>query len=214
MTPVDLASEWLRLTERYRRMSDGEIVSLAQQASELTEAAQQALAGEVSRRRLTIPAKEPLPPPEPEPDPDSPYAADRELIEVRKVWSLSDALQLQYLLDRAGIPFYLGEEKARSVDAVASSFGSGVSVRVMRVGWPWAWQAMENYEPANEPVESEEEWREIPVRCPKCRSTDVIFDRLAPDRSTTLKEKSEPQFEWVCDSCGYRWLDDGMLRGR
>jgi hypothetical protein len=76
---------------------------------------------------------------------------------------------------------------------------------------PWAWQAMRDYEPANEPVEFEEEWREIPAQCPRCRSTDVIFLRLVPDRSTALKEKVEPQFEWVCDSCGHRWLDEGML---
>src|SRR5262249_2042007 len=107
MARADLASEWLRLAERYRQKSDGELGALAQQESELTEAARQTLAGEVTRRCLGMSPKNPPPPPEPEPDPDSPYAQDRELVEVRKVWSLRDALQLQALFDLAGIPFYM-----------------------------------------------------------------------------------------------------------
>jgi hypothetical protein len=205
MVRADLASEWLRLAERYRQMSDGELVALARQDSELTEAAQQTLAGEVSRRGLTLPRKNPPPSPEPEPDPDSPCAQDRELIEVRKVWSLQDALQLQAPLDLAGIPFYLGEEKARRADAVTSSFGNGVSVRVMRVGRPWAWQAMRDYAPVSERAEPpDEEWQEIPVHCPKCQSTEVAFERLVPDRATALRDKLEPQFEWACHACGNR----------
>jgi hypothetical protein len=40
-------------------------------------------------------------------------------VEICTVWSLSDGLQLQTLLDRAGIPFFMGPEKATGVEAVA-----------------------------------------------------------------------------------------------
>src|SRR5215468_53422 len=174
MASSDAASEWLRLTAHYRRMGDGELLSLARDPSKLTEAAQQVLKAEFSARHLELPPpEEPVPPPEPEPDPDSPYAEDRELVEIGTVWSLSDALQLQWLLDRAGIPFYMGDEKATGVDKITANFAKGVSVKVMRVGLPYAWQAMQNYEPANEPPEQKEDPRvwddEIPVTCPKCR---------------------------------------------
>jgi rubrerythrin len=87
-------------------------------------------------------------------------------------------------------------------------------VKVMRVGVPWAWQAMANYEPANEPLpEKEEEGKEIPVVCPRCRSTDVIFERLKKE-SQTVKDAPDQKFEWSCDSCGYQWEDEGVARER
>jgi DNA-directed RNA polymerase subunit M/transcription elongation factor TFIIS len=210
---ADSASEWLRLSEHYRRMSDGELLLLARDFSALTKAAQQVLAGEVSVRRLQAPPPEMnLAPPVPEPQPGSPYAEERELVEISQVWSLSDALQLQWLLDRAGLPFFMGTENATGVDAVTSNFGEGVSVKVMRVGVPWAWQAMADYEPADEPPpEKEDEGKEIPVACPKCRSTDVIFERLTL-RPQTVKASLDPKFEWTCDSCGYQWEDEGVAR--
>jgi hypothetical protein len=122
---------------------------------------------------------------------------DRELVEICVVWSLADALQLQTLLDWAGIPFFMGAGKATCVDSVTSNFAEGVSVQVMRVGLPWAWQPMLDYEPANEPPQAqEEEWREIPVRCPKCHSTEVIFERLILEPQTR-REESTSKYEWT-----------------
>ncbi len=215
MALSDAAAEWLRLTAHYRRMSDGELLALARNPDALTEAAQQVLNAEFSARRLELPPpEEPALPPEPEPDPDSPYAEDRELVELCKVWSLPDALQLQWLLDRSGIPFYLGDEKVTGVDKLTSNFASGVSVKVMRVGYPWAFQAMRDYQPANEPPSAEEEkgeLPEVPVTCPKCCSADVVFERLCPPPSTE-EEEPDSNFEWTCDSCGYQWEDKGILK--
>jgi DNA-directed RNA polymerase subunit M/transcription elongation factor TFIIS len=216
MATSDAASEWLRLTAHYRGMSDGELLSLARDSSKLTEAAQQILKAEFSARHLELPPPgEPGPPPEPETDPDSPYAEDRELVEIRTVWKLPDALQLQWLLDRAGIPFYMGDEKATGVDKVMSNFGGGVSVKVMRVGSPYAGQALKNYQPANEPPEEQEGphpgEEEIPIACPKCRSTEVVFEGLA-SAPTTKDNDSSQNFQWVCDSCGYEWDDEGIVK--
>jgi hypothetical protein len=175
------AAEWLRLADRYRQMSDDDLVALARQESELTDVAQQALASEISQRRLKVqPEETPAPAPSPPPISESTYEEDRELVEIRTVWSLPDALQLQTLLDRAGIPFFMGPEKATCVDAVTSNFSDGISTQVMSIGLPWANQALKNYFPADEPPpEPEEEVADISVRCPKCQSTEVIFDRAA-----------------------------------
>jgi DNA-directed RNA polymerase subunit M/transcription elongation factor TFIIS len=212
MEIVDPTAEWRRLSEHYRRMSDNELLVLARQNSELTEAAQRALADEVCQRGLKLQPEKLSVPPNPEPQPDSPYAEDRELIEICTVWSFPDALQLQMLLDRVGIPFFMGPEKARGVDAVTSNFVNGVSVRVMRIGLPWTHQALQNYTPANEPGPKQEiELCELPVRCPKCHSTEVIFDRLLTDPAAATG-KSPTQYEWTCDSCGNQWKDDGTAR--
>ncbi|MGP8143953.1 MAG: hypothetical protein ACLQBU_18975 [Terriglobales bacterium] len=231
MEALDPAEEWRYLSERYRQMSDEELLALAPQSSELTHVAQQALASEMSRRGLKLQPEEPAPPPEPVLDPDSPYAEDRELVEIRTVWSMSDALQLQSLLDGAGIPFFMGPEKATSAGAVTSNFANGVSVKIMSVGAPWARQAMMNYAPENEPApKPDEELSEPVVRCPKCHSEEVVFDGLINDgligdgqidddqnkhgqigEPPAATNQAQPKFEWTCDSCGHRWKDDGVV---
>src|SRR5690348_136986 len=115
MELIDQAGEWRRLAEHYRQMTDEELLAIARQISALTEGAQDALKQEISNRRLKIPSGEPSRRPEPPPDVpefDDPYAEDRELIHIATVWSLRDALKLQYVLDVAGIPFYMGPQKA------------------------------------------------------------------------------------------------------
>jgi len=211
MTDLDPAGEWRGLSERYRGMSDEELVVLARESSALTDVAQQALTQEISYRKLQVPPEETPPPPDLEPDPESPYAEDRQLVELCTVWSLRDALQLQTLLDRAGIPFFMGPEKATGVDQVTSDFLKGVSVQVMRIGLPWTRPVMLNYEPADEPGRKPEP-EELPVRCPKCGSTEVVLGRLVTESPTAKDSPPHPQFEWTCDPCGHQWEDDGIVR--
>jgi DNA-directed RNA polymerase subunit M/transcription elongation factor TFIIS len=215
MEALDPAAEWLRLSEHYRQMSDNELLVLARRNSDLTEVAQQTLAQEISQRRLKLQPEEPPAPLPAEPPADSSstnadsYDEDRELVEICVVWSLSDALQVQTLLDRAGIPFLMGPENATGVDAVTSNFVNGVSVKIMQIGVPWARQAMLNYTPANEP-RPKEELSELPIYCPKCHSTEVVFERLTT-APTSAPEDSSSKFEWTCDVCGYHWEDEGIL---
>ena len=217
MQTLDPAGEWLRLSEHYRQLSDDELVGLALQTSEFTDVAQQALAQEIANRRLKLPPDESATARRPEPQPDSaedgesPYAEDRELVVIRTVWSLADALKLQSLLDRAGIPFYMGLEKATGVDAVTSNFANGLSVQIMRVGVPWARQALQQYFPGDEPPqEKADESDNVAIHCPKCHSTEVVFEDL--DRGPENSEgKPSSKFKWTCDSCGHEWEDDGLV---
>jgi DNA-directed RNA polymerase subunit M/transcription elongation factor TFIIS len=211
MQTPDPAAEWQQLSERYRQMNDDDLLALARQSFKLTDVAQQTLASEMSIRRLKLRPEEVPTPPIPSPQAESVYDEDRELVEIRTVWSLADAIQLQALLDRAGIPFFLGPEKATDVGELTSNFSKGISVQVMNIGL-WARQALMNYTPANEPPpEPEEELGDVAVRCPKCHSTEVIFDRLV-DEATNAPDAS-PKFEWTCDSCGHRWEDDAVEKG-
>jgi DNA-directed RNA polymerase subunit M/transcription elongation factor TFIIS len=213
MATQDAATEWRRLSELYGQMADGELLALARKQSELTEVAQGALANEMSFRKLKLQPEEPATPAKPERPLNPAYDEDRKLVEIRTVWSLADALQLQQLLDRAGIPFFMGPEMATGVDAVTSNFVNGVSVKIMNIGVPWAQQALQYYEPANEPEEvKEEEHGEIEVRCPKCHSAEIVFDSLHGDEPAGEKDSAQ-EFEWTCDACGHRWKDDGVVGG-
>jgi DNA-directed RNA polymerase subunit M/transcription elongation factor TFIIS len=221
MATLGPAGEWLRLSEHYRQLSDDELIALAQRPSELTDAAQQLLAGEISRRKLEVPPIEDDKQSEAEPtasgdleSDDDPYADDRELVDLRTVWSSSDAVQAQRLLDLANIPFFMGPEKATRAEAVTSNFSKGVAVQVMSVGLPWPRQAMQHYEPANEP--RDEQWEkdaEVAVRCPKCHSTEVVFDELINEPAAT-DGPSLPRYRWTCDACGNEWEDEGVETGK
>ena len=141
-----------------------------------------------------------------DPDAADPYAEDRELFEICTVWSLRDALQVQSMRDVAGIPFFMGEEKATSVDSVMSNFSLGVSVKIMRIGWPWAVRALKHYEPKDEPASEKQEWdEEVDVRCPSCRSKDILFEELVETANSV-----PPKFKWTCNVCGHAWQDDGI----
>ena len=222
METLDPAAEWLRLSERYRQMTDDELLALGRQSSEMTEVAQQVLAQEISRRKLKLEPAEPTPE-EPTEEPPTPltsekpsgpdiYAKDRELVEICAVWSFSDAIQAQRLLDTAGIPFFMGPEKATGVDAVTSNFADGVSVQIMSVGLPWARQALQHYKPANEPASGkDEELDDLAMRCPKCHSTEVVFEGLVSEPAGAI-DNSSSKYEWTCDSCGHQWEDEGILK--
>jgi DNA-directed RNA polymerase subunit M/transcription elongation factor TFIIS len=237
MDTLDPAGEFLRITERYRQMSDDELLVLMPHSSELTPFAQQALANEVRQRGLQaeveVEDKGPSarsqfkPPPaffeyeSPKlrdsagydfPSPDSSYEEDRKLVELCTVWSVRDALKVQTILDGLGIPFFMGPENATGVDEVASNFANGVGVRIMQIGLPWAGPAMRHYEPEDDPTPKvNEELDEILVRCPKCHSTEVVFEGRAPEPGKAMDESSR-EFKWTCDSCGHQWEDDGVVK--
>jgi len=215
MSTLDSPGELLRLSEHYRRMTDEELIALARDPSALTDMAQHALAMEVSQRRLKVPALEVKPrgevrpPAPPSEEDDDPYAEDRELFEICKVWSLRDALQVQRLLDSASIPFFMGPGLATGVDGGTMNFADGLSVKIMRIGWPWAWEVMQSYSPKDAPPEPKwEELGEGVIRCPRCRSTEVVFDRLIGSRTDP---KSPRRFKWTCSSCDHEWEDEGVL---
>jgi hypothetical protein len=242
MSALDHAGEFLRISERYRQMSDEEIQVLIPQTDKLTPFAQQALASEIRQRGLKaeVADEKPSVPSRLNPsrsrfereapkfpdrdsdnsfdgesadDSDSPYAEDRKLVTLCTVWSVRDALKLQWVLDRAGFPFFMGPEKATGVDTVTSDFTQGIEVQIMRVAFPWVRQVMKNYYPEDDPPPVEDEVpKELYVRCPQCHSADVVFESRASEPGKAVDESSH-EFRWSCDSCGHRWEDDGVAKG-
>jgi hypothetical protein len=105
----------------------------------------------------------------------------------------------------------MGAEKATDVAAVTSNFSDGVDVQIMRIGVPWARQAMHDYSPKNDPFPKEEDdLNELPVRCLKCNSTEVIFGSLGSEEE--IAEGPTSKFDWTCDACGNHWEDDGVVK--
>jgi len=206
------AAESLRLTQHYRQMSDDELIELAQDSSELTELAQGALKQEIFARKLKVPPAEEPSKPQPDSQVDEledEYAEDRSLVELCTVWSRNDALKVEELLNAVDIPFFMGPERATTVDKVTSRFSDGVPVEVMQIGFPWAIAAIKNYVPADAPPEPKDDTEDVDIHCPKCHSTDVVFEHLSDDPENGGRVTSQ-KFDWTCASCGYSWEDDGV----
>jgi len=55
---IHAAGEWLRPSEHYWGMTDGELIAIARDRSKLTEIAQQILAQELSQRKLKVEPEE------------------------------------------------------------------------------------------------------------------------------------------------------------
>lgn len=195
-------------------MTDDEILDLARQESELTELAREALKNEMLQRRLKLEIA-PAPPPEPASDDESSDDDDdRQLVRLTYVWCAEDALQIQKRLDYAEVPFFIGPEMATSVDAVTSNFADGLAVQVMKVSEPYAWAAIQYYKKVYDPIEEAEakgEIKDVPVRCPKCKSDEVIFDKVISEIKDP-EDDASAKFQWTCDSCGYQWQDDGVVK--
>ncbi|HTM36722.1 MAG TPA: hypothetical protein VL156_08245 [Terriglobales bacterium] len=215
MDTLGPASETLRLTENYRQMSDDELIDLARHRSELTDMAQGILSQEISSRKLKVPPADQRSPerfaaPENAQDAESPFDEDRELVNFCFVWSRRDAEQLQKLLLNAGIPFYIGPEKAASVEEVRSNFSDGLDVLVMRIAEHATLNALKYYEPQDEPYkESDAQSENLAIHCPKCHSADVVFEDaggVEPEDDTVTQK-----FAWECAACGYKWEDQGVV---
>lgn len=220
MDTLDPAAEYLRLAGHYRQMSDEELLLLIPQRDELTPSAQQALASEVRHRGLKVEAKleekpfadssfegpklrQESPPPDvhidDSPDGDTAYEEERKLVELCTVWSLRDALKLQHILDVAGIPFFMGAEKATGVGKVTSNFANGVSVQIMQVGMPWAAPLLQNYFPEDDPAPQESKETDAPpIRCPRCNSEEGVFNGLTAAARSPSHNLSQ-KFQWTCD---------------
>ncbi len=148
------------------------------------------------------------------------------MVRLTTVWSRRDAEQLQEILLQAGIPFCVGPEKATSVDEVRSSFSDGLEVRVMKAAFPYVQSCLRHYEPQDEPPEEKiDDDPDLAVHCPKCHSTDVVFEHLAGAQGSEEEDDSEEtdadevenesataarKFDWTCAACGYKWEDDGV----
>jgi len=216
MDAVDRVEQWRQVSEHYRSLTDDELIAIARQKSELTDVAQQALDAEVLHRKLEIPPELPDDEPElavlPEPEPGSPYEPERQLAEIETVYSLRDARQLQQLLEADGIPCFMGDEKATDANAVRSNFANGVTVKIMRIGIPYATRARRAFQPEDDPShdqkERDEDIQADPLICPKCKSDQVFLEEVEPD---SAKPGTATKFEWSCDACGHHWENDGIL---
>jgi hypothetical protein len=213
MSDFDPNRDWRQLSEEYAAMNDDELQAVADDACELTDIARQVLQAELSHRGLSIELRKQAQTPEDSdrpPEDASVNPAELDLVELFRVLDMNEATRVKQRLDAAGIPAYLGPDLVDDIRLLHTSFQKGVGVNVRYLDRRRATAALALYSRNPQPDASadEPEDEEYEVHCPKCHSTDVIFQSLDPDPAT--KSTFDSKFNWSCDACGCQWKDDGL----
>ena len=203
MKSLDPVEESRRLQEHYARLSDDELQAVADEGYDLTELAQQSLQAEIRARGLHIHLRSASTPPAPDPAANDFDPSDFELVVVDRAWNLVEVRRLKSILDDARIPSYLGRDNLENVDAFQGSFDHGVDLKVRYVDNQRALQAISQSSPPDSEVVTDY----VP-RCPKCHSTEIVFQSL--DSTPGSNSAFDSTFDWSCEACGHRWKDDGI----
>ena len=122
MRPSDSEKDYESFTIHYSRMSDGELVKLALESSELSESAWDALEDELDRRHLEVP--------EPESAPQVSLPEMRDLVVLRAFRDVPEALLAKGRLEASGIECFLADENMVRMDWFISNLLGGVKLLV------------------------------------------------------------------------------------
>ena len=198
--------------ERYRAMSETELMELARGYDDLVDEAQTALRAEFARRELEPPLIEEED--DPAADEDNP-----DLVTVGRYRDSPEAFVARAVLEDAGIDCFLRDENTVRMDWLLSNLIGGMRLQVAAKDEAAAREVLSQPAPQNFEIDSGEEFVQ-PV-CPKCGSTDIVAND--PDRKVMAVSMlinlpiphSRPSGEeWRCMTCGCVWADDEALEER
>lgn len=214
---IDPVTEWRRLTEHYRQMSDVQLEELARDFADLTEAAQQILRDELRHRGLSdrgVPA-----PPNPTLTrtqiavasprngadvPANPEESDEDDSEpVEYTWKTllceceewDQVWQLQEMLRRAGIDSWF--DGPRSIGD-SSLLYPRILVAADQLDEARAVIAQPIPQDVVDDSRTMAPDYEMP-RCPACRTKDPVL------------EATDPVNTWRCEACGRQWSDPAPI---
>ena len=193
--------------ERYRKMSEPELMDLAREYDELVDEAQAALRAEFARRGLEPPLIE-------DEDSTAEPSDAGPLVTVGRYRDMPEAFVARAVLEEAGMECLLRDENTVRMDWLWSNLIGGMRLQVAAKDAAAARELLSQPMPREFAVDSGEEF-EQPV-CPRCRSRDVVLndsDRkvLAASMliSIPIPHRKPQGEEWRCLSCGCKWADDG-----
>jgi len=67
---------------------------------------------------------------------------------------------------------------------------------------------LDSPQPEPEDTEEPEEEEDYVAVCPKCHSSEIVFQ--GRDAEPATGSTNESKFNWSCDACGHQWKDDGI----
>jgi Putative prokaryotic signal transducing protein len=201
---LDPEEEQRRLAKLYAQMADTELEAIAADLSGLTDAAQQALQNEIGRRGgLKTEAAEVL----------SVRQRDAvelpDLVSIRQLRDVHEALLAKGVLDSAGIECFLLDDNMVRMDWFISNLLGGIKLCVKREDAEAALDLLEQPIPDEFDVEGVGQYEQ--PRCPKCQSLDITFEELNQSVAYVSAYVFVPiplhRKGWVCHSCGQEWQE-------
>jgi Putative prokaryotic signal transducing protein len=187
--------------QRYRSMSDGELLKLAREPWALSDPAWEALEDECAHRELDLP--------EPEAPPQISALEKRNLVMLRRFRDIPEALLAKGKLEAMGLHCVLADDNMVRMDWFLSNLLGGVKLLVEAEDFTRASDLLN--EPAPEELFVEGVGRYVQPRCPQCDSMDVAFAELNKGVSYTSAWLGLPiplaRDDWQCHTCGHHWED-------
>ena len=184
---------------RYREMTDGELLKLAAQSSELSDSAWEALEDELDRRDLELP--------EPESPPDMEMPGKRNLLMLKRFRDLPEAMLAKGKLASEGVESYLADDNTVRMDWLWSNLLGGVKLLVNPEDAEAATRILAEPIPEEIDFEGAAEYRQ--PRCPNCQSLDINFEELyKPIAYGSLFVNFPIPFRrtgWICQTCRHMW---------
>ena len=150
VTPSDFRKDYDVFASHYSRMSDGELIKVAQESAALSDTAWDALEDELDRRRLEVP--------EPDLSQQSLMPEMRDLVVLRAFRDVPEALLAKGRLQASGIECFLADENMVRMDWFISNLLGGIKLMVQPAEFSKASRILN--EPVSGPADSEAELNE------------------------------------------------------
>jgi hypothetical protein len=190
------AAQYQELVTLYSSYGDDELVALGRGIADLTEMAQEALKGELTRRGLKmVPAGEPV---------ETRVLSEDDLADMRAYAESAPAECIFDFDDERAVTAAYYALAAEGIEAIVVSGGARPDRRGPRVVvTPKDAEraaAILVQPSAEEPrAEMEEAFAGFDLpKCPACRGAE------------TLLESVDPVNQWRCDHCGHTWLEESV----
>jgi wobble nucleotide-excising tRNase len=202
MAISDPEQERQRLEQSYARMNDDELENAAAHAYELTETANQALRAELTKRGLYEGQMEA--------EPEDDEVGLRDMVAIRQIRDLPEALFAKGSLESAGIECSLVDDNMVRLDWFISNLLGGVKLMVNAEDAEAANEILNQPIPEGFDAAGTGEYRQ--PRCPKCQSLDVAFQELNKPVAYVTAWAGLPlpmsHRAWRCQACQAEWADD------
>jgi hypothetical protein len=196
-------NERSELAERYAQMPLEQLRQISSESSSLTDMARDLLETEINRRGEIVS----LDPIIEDPENNSDGFLAPQLVVLRQVRDLPEALLAKGRLETAGIECSLTDDNMVRMDWFISNFLGGVKLLVRQEDAVEAAAILDQPIPENFDVEGIGEYHQ--PHCPKCSSMDVSFEELNKPvayGSAFLKIPLPVHNRgWACHACKHKW---------
>ncbi len=190
------AGQYQELVTLYGSFGDNELVELGRGMADLTEMAQEALKGELTRRGLKIaPMGEPV---------ETRVLSEDDLADMRAYAESAPAECIFDFEDERAVTAAYYALTAEGIEAIVVSGGARSDRRGPRVvvtPKDAARAAAILLQPSAEELKTEAEDAFAGFDLPKCP---------ACGGAETLLESVDPVNQWRCDNCGHTWLEESV----